>query len=156
MTFVPRAIRADDRGTIGIRFVQVFWEAEANHRGPLAVMHVDDDSPAAKAGIHCGEFVIAVNGTSLFGHDASEIAKEIQGPIGGSVRLTIARFDGSESEITLVRAPYPPHMNPASDPFRYTVPGSWRADSRYPFPLPWSPQLAYKGFEDLFFSPNFD
>ena len=49
-----------------------------------------------------------------------------------------------------------PHSNPASDPFSYTIPGNWEADERTYFPLPWSPSLAYHGFEDLFFSPNFD
>lgn len=29
-------------------------------------------------------------------------------------------------------------------------------DPRYPFPLPWSPAIAYKGFEDLAFAPGFD
>src|SRR5438045_8258159 len=48
------------------------------------------------------------------------------------------------------------HANPAADPFVYVVPGSWSADPRTPFPLPWAPTLPYHGFVDLFFSPNFD
>jgi hypothetical protein len=148
---------ADDRGTIGIVFRQLFDEAKPNHRGPLAVMHVMEDLPAAKAGIHCSDFVVAVNGVPVTGHEFSDILnKDLHGPVGGTVRLTIVRFDGSQSEITLMRAPYPPHVNPASDSFVYSVPGSWGADARYPFPLPWSPALAYRGFEDLFYAPNFD
>jgi len=148
---------ADDRGTVGLYLFQLYDDQQSNHRGPLAVMHVVEDSPAAKAGIHCSDFVIAVNGVPVPGQEFSEILKkDLHGPIGGTVRLTIARFDGSQSEVTLVRAPYPPHVNPASDSFAYTVPGSWTADPRYRFPLPWSPTLAYQGFEDLFFSPNFD
>ncbi len=150
-------VSADDAGTVGIVFRQIFAEAQPNHRGPLAVMHVDEDSPAAKAGIHCSDFVVAINGVPVPGREYSDIMKkDIQGPIGGTVRLTIARYDGSQSEITLVRAPFPPHVNPASDPFVYSVPGSWGIDPRYPFPLPWSPALAYRGFENLFYTPNFD
>jgi hypothetical protein len=154
----PWRASADDRGSIGIVFVQLYDPQELpSHLGPLAVMHVVEDSPAAKAGVHCSDFVVAVNGVPVPGRDSSEIMnKDIHGPIGGTVRLTVARFDGSQSEITLVRAPYPAHVNPASDPFVYSVPGSWSTDPRYVFPLPWWPKIPYYGFEDVFFSPNFD
>ena len=72
------------------------------------------------------------------------------------MRLTISRFDGTQSEITLVRAPYPPHTSQAADPFTYYVPGSWSTDPRWVFPLPWWPKIPYQGFEDIFFSPSFD
>jgi hypothetical protein len=147
----------DDRGSVGLFFRQIYDEQQPNHRGPLAVMRVVEDSPAAKAGIHCSDFVVAVNGVPVPGRAFSDIiSKDIRGPVGGTIRLTVLRFDGSQSEITLVRAPYPPHSNPASDPFVYSVPGSWATDPRYPFPLPWSPALSYHGFEDLFYAPNFD
>lgn len=153
----PQHVSADERGMIGIAFRQIYSETQANHRGALAVVQVTEGSPAEKAGVHCGDFVVAVNGVAVQGREFSEIMnRELRGPVGGTVRLSIVRSDGSQSEITLVRAPYPPHVNPATDAFSYTVPGSWGADSRYPFPLPWSPGLAYKGFEDLYFAPNFD
>jgi len=153
----PWRASADDRGSIGIVFVQLYDPQELpSHLGPLAVMHVVEDSPGARAGIHCSDFIVAVNGVPVPGRGFSEIMdKDIHGPIGGTVRLTVARFDGSQSEITLVRAPYPPHVNPASDPFVYSVPGSWSTDPRYVFPLPWWPKIPYHGFEDVFFSPNF-
>jgi hypothetical protein len=153
----PLRASADDRGTVGIVVRQLFSESQPNHRGVLAVMHVVDDSPAAKAGIHCSDFILAVNGAPVPGREFSEIMdKELKGPVGGTLRLTVARFDGSKSEITLVRTPLPPHANPPSDPFVYVVPGIWNSDPRTPFPLPWAPTLPYHGFVDLFFSPNFD
>jgi membrane-associated protease RseP (regulator of RpoE activity) len=148
---------ADDRGTVGIVVRQLFSEMQPNYRGVLAIMHVVEDSPAAKAGIHCSDFIAAVNGVPVPGREFSDIVnKDINGPVGGTVRLTVARFDGSKSEITLVRTPFPPHVNPGSDPFVYVVPGSWGNDPRVPFPLPWASTLPYHGFVDLFFSPNFD
>jgi len=148
---------ADEPGTIGIVARQLFSGRQASHRGPLAVLHVFEDSPAAKAGIHCSDFILAVNGVPVAGREYAEIQKkEIDGPVGGTVRLTVARFDGTQSEITLVRAPFPPHVNPASDPFVYAVPGVWDNDPRTAFPLPWAPTLSYHGFADLYFSPNFD
>ncbi len=156
-TPTPVQAAADDRGSVGLYLFQLYDDQQPNHRGPLAVMHVVEDSPAAKADIHCSDFVVEVNGVPTPGREFSDILnKDIHGPIGGTVRLTVARFDGSRSDITLVRAPYPPHVNPASDPFGYVVPGRWGADSRYSFPVSWSPTLPYHGFVDLFFSPNFD
>jgi hypothetical protein len=154
---VLRRAAADEPGTVGLVLKQIYDDQKPDHRGPLAVMHVMDDSPAARGGIHCSDFIVAVNGVPTPGRDSSDIVrKDLWGPVYGTVRVTVVRFDGSQSEITLVRAPYPLHINPASDPFVYSVPGSWAADSRYPFPLPWSPNLGYRGFEDLFFAPNFD
>jgi hypothetical protein len=147
----------DNRGTVGIVLRQIFADAQPNHRGPLVILQVIENSPAAKAGIHCSDFIVAVNGVTVMGREFSDIMKkDIHGPIGGTVKLTVVRYDSSQSEITLVRAPYPPHSNRWSDPFAYTVPGSWGTDTRYSFPLPWSPALAYHGFEDLFYTPNFD
>src|SRR4029077_12411097 len=95
----PLRASADDRGMVGIVIRQIFSETQPNHRGVLAVMHVVEDSPAAKAGIHCSDFITAVNGTPVPGREFSEIMnKEISGPVGGTVRLTVARFDGSQSE----------------------------------------------------------
>jgi len=149
---------ADNPGSIGIFLVQVYdANQKPTHLGPLAVMHVVEDSPAAKAGIHVTDFVVAVNGVPVGGRELSDILdKDIHGPVGGSVRLTVATFAGGQSEITLVRVPFPPHVTSKTDPFSYNVPGSWRADPRYVFPLPWWQKIPYTGFEDIFFSPSFD
>lgn len=120
------------------------------------VLRLVEGSPAAKAGIERGDMVVAVNGSPAVGHELAEInAKEIQGPVGGAVRFTFARLDGSQSEITLVRVAYTPHTNTADDRFAYAVPGNWAKDPRWSFPLPWSPKLPYRGLEDLFYAPNF-
>ena len=92
----PLSVAADDRGTVGLVVRQLFAEKEPNHRGVLAVMHVVEDSPAAKAGIHCSDFITAINGVPVPGREFSDILnKDLKGPVGGTVRLTIARFDGS-------------------------------------------------------------
>jgi PDZ domain len=153
---IPMAA-ADDPGTIGIGVAQLFSDGQANKRGPLVVMRVMEGSPGAKAGIERGDIVVAVNGVPAPGRDVAEIVgKDLRGPVGGQVRLTVIKVDGNPLEVTLTRVPYPPHPNPSSDPFAYVMPGSWQADPRYPFPLPWAPALAYHGTEDLAFTPNFD
>jgi hypothetical protein len=90
------------------------------------------------------------------GRELAEIQrKEIIGPAGGTLRLTVAKLDGSQSKITSTRVPYPPHHNPASDSFAYVISGSWGTDPRFSFPLQWAPTIPYHGVEDLAFAPNF-
>lgn len=147
----------DNRGTVGISIAQLFDDTLLpSHRGPIVILQAIEGLPAAKAGVRSGDFVIAVDGVPVPGRELSAIIQQIHGLIGATLRLTVVKPDGSQSEIALVRTPYPPHLNPASDPFSYTVPGSWAADSRYHFPLPWTSKLTYHGSEDAFFSPNFD
>lgn len=149
----PQSARPDNSGTVGIVVRQLFSDSQPSHRGPLAVMHVFEDSPAAKAGIRCSDFIIAVNGVATPGRNINDIlSKELTGTVGGTVRLTVLRYDSSQSDIIV---PYAPYVNPPSDPFAYRLPGDWTTDPRWFFPLPWTSLLPYRGFEDIFFSPNF-
>jgi hypothetical protein len=154
----PWRASADDFGAIGIFFAQLYDPNRLpTHLGPLVVLQVVEGSPAAKAGIHSGDLVIAINGAPVGGHEFADLLrKDIHGPVGATIRLTVMKPDGSQSELALVRTPFPPHTNPSADPFVYSVPGSWNTDSRYQFPLPFAPKLAYHGVEDVFFVPNFD
>ena len=68
----------------------------------------------------------------------------------------VVKGNGAPSEIVLKRKPSTPHLSRATDLFHYSIPGNWQMDPRYPFPLPWSPSIAYEGFEDLAFAPGFD
>ena len=150
----PQSARPDNSGTVGIVVRQLFSDSQPSHRGPLAVLHVFEDSPAAKAGIRCSDFIIAVNGVATPGRNINDIrSKELTGTVGATVRLTVLRYDSSQSDITVTYAPY---ANPPSDPFTYRVPGDWTTDPRWFFPLPWTSLLSYRGFEDIFFSPEYD
>jgi PDZ domain len=118
---------------------------------------VDQGSSAAEAGIQAGDVIIAVNGSPISGTDRSEILRnDLHGTAGGSVHVTVVKRDGASREIVLTRRPYPPHLNSESDLFRYSIPGNWQMDLRYPFPLPWSPAIDHKGVEDLAFASGFD
>jgi hypothetical protein len=159
--FIPsgslrRVSAAEELGTVGIGAVQLYTDAQPNKRGVLMVRRVAPGSAAGDAGIRLGDIIISVNGSAIEGRDSNQVAQnDFRGPVGGAVRMKIARLDGSQSEIVLTRKPFPPHLNPASDPFKYVVPGSWSMDLRYKFPLPWSPAISHQGLEDLAFAPNF-
>jgi len=151
------SLAADNFGTLGIRFEQLYDDAQPGQRGPLVVLDVVEGLPGAKAGVHKGDIVFAIDGTRVLGRALDEINRtSIRGPVGTMVRLSFVRLDGSQYELTLTRMTYPPLNNPASDPFAYAVPGSWRMDPRYSFPLQWAPSIAYQGIEDVAFSPDFD
>jgi hypothetical protein len=162
LVFVLLAVRMplhadEDYGTVGIRFEQLYDEAQPKQRGPLVVLDVVEGFPGDKAGIHKGDIVFAIDGAVVMGRDLDEInRKALRGPVGSTVRLSFVRLDGSQYELTLTRMAYPPQRNPASDPFTYNIPGSWRIDPRYTFPLAWAPSISYHGIEDAAFSPDFD
>lgn len=147
----------DDFGTIGIRFEQLYDDAQPGKHGPLVVLGVEEGLPGAKGGVQRGDIVFAIDGALVMGRDLDEInRKAIRGAVGSIIRLSFVHLDGSQSEMALTRAPYPPHTNPDSDPFAYSIPGSWRIDPRYDFPLQWAPSIAHHGWEDVAFSLDFD
>lgn len=129
------------------------------------MLRVREGSPAAIAGVEKGDLVVAVNGAAVMGRDPDEIMKkELRGPAGGAVRLTVVKLGGSEMQLigvnqmqlNLIRVPYPPTTNPASDSFAWAIPGAWQVDPRWAFPLPWCATIPYHGVEDLAFTPNYD
>jgi PDZ domain len=144
-------------GTVGLAVAQLYSEDQPTKRGVLVVRTVAPGSAAADDGIRVGDIIVAVNGTRTAGQDVDSIVRhELRGPTGEAVRVLVARGDEKAVEHVLVRRAFPPRMNPASDAFSYVLPGSWRTEPRYTFPLPWSPELSLHGIEDLAFAPDFD
>ena len=97
----PRAYRerSEERsrqfGGIGITTV-------AEQAG-LRVKEVVEHSPAADAGLMPGDLITKVGSTSLAGRAESTGTELIRGPVGTSVKLTLAR-DGAPHEISVERA----------------------------------------------------
>jgi carboxyl-terminal processing protease len=59
--------------------------------GLIKIVAPLDDSPAAQAGIQAGDYIIGINGESIYGSDvASEIAK-LRGEPGSLIKLSILR-----------------------------------------------------------------
>jgi hypothetical protein len=154
-----RVYAQETPGTIGVTTLQLFNDAQANKRGVLVVRRIAPGSSAEEAGIEPGDIIIAINGTNVNGMEQNAIGKAgLRGVAGTSVKLMVvkAKVDGPPVEINVPLRPYPPHLNPVTDAFSYSVPGDWQMDLRYPFPLPWSPSIEHKGLEDLAFAPGFD
>jgi len=156
LTAAPSLLSASEPGTIGVAVNQLYSEQQPTNRGALIVRRVEASSAAADAGVQPGDLILATDGTSVFNTKLSELTKRLAGLAGSSIELSVVPADGNVKKIVLVRRPYPPHLNPPTDSFRYSIPGDWTKDPRYNFPLPWSPALTLKGFEDLYFAPGFD
>lgn len=66
------------------------------------------DSPAAKAGVHADDVIVAVDGKPTLGRKLKDVANDIRGPEGSAVTVTIQRTstDGKQTTInfTLRRA----------------------------------------------------
>ena len=68
----------------------------------LRIEQVYDDSPAARGGLHPGDLIVSVNGTSLAGKSSDQSTNLIKGPAGTKVRLGV-KSDGHLRQLTLKR-----------------------------------------------------
>ena len=62
-----------------------------------------DGTPADKAGIKAGDYITAVNGDSVLGLSVNDAVKQMRGPAGETVTLTIAREKADPFDVKLVR-----------------------------------------------------
>ena len=69
-------------------FEGVGMNVEQDKRG-LKVLRVFEKSPAARAGIRRGDFILAVNGRSIAGVNSEIATSRIKGPSGTSVELRV-------------------------------------------------------------------
>jgi len=73
--------------------------------GLVKVVTPIDDTPAARAGIKTGDFISAIDGTSIQGLPLNEAVERMRGPADSKVTLTILRQGEKKPlEVTLTRA----------------------------------------------------
>lgn len=69
----------------------------------LRVIAPIDGSPAAKAGILPGDYILAVDGKKVEGESLDDVVKRIRGERGTKVELAVLRPDGTKKKFTLTR-----------------------------------------------------
>ncbi|MDB4261111.1 S41 family peptidase [Porticoccaceae bacterium] len=76
----------------------------ASERGMIKVIAPIDGSPAAKAGIEAGDFIVEVDGTPVRGMAVQKAIDKLRGEKGTSIKLTLFR-EGEDGplDITVVR-----------------------------------------------------
>ena len=57
----------------------------------LKVISPIDDTPASKAGIKAGDYIVKINNTQVQGKSLSEAVDLMRGPVGSGIELTIRR-----------------------------------------------------------------
>jgi len=71
--------------------------------GFLKIVSPMDDSPASRARLQSGDLITAVDGSPVIGQSVSDAVKDIRGPVGTDIVLTIMRTGQERFDVTLQR-----------------------------------------------------
>ena len=72
--------------------------------GNIKIVSPIDDTPASKAGIQAGDFIVKINGQPTRGLSMTEAVDLMRGKIGQKITLTLVRNGGTPFDVTLTRA----------------------------------------------------
>ena len=78
--------REDTSGEFGGLGIEVSMEA-----GVVKVITPIDDTPAARAGVKAGDYIVQINGEQVQGKTLMEAVNLMRGPVGSSIEITIRR-----------------------------------------------------------------
>ena len=92
------SMQTDTRGEFGGLGIEVGMEA-----GVVKVISPIDDTPASKAGIKAGDYIIKINGTQVQGKSLMEAVKLMRGPVGSEIDLTIRRKGKKKAFIKTIK-----------------------------------------------------
>ncbi len=92
-------LRVQTSGEYGGLGIEIISES-----GVIKVIAPIDDTPASRAGILSGDYIIAVNGDSIVGMDTNETVELLRGPNGAPVTITVVRNGSPDPfDVTLTR-----------------------------------------------------
>ncbi len=81
-----KSMQTDTKGEFGGLGIEVGMEA-----GVIKVISPIDDTPASKAGIKAGDYIVKINDEQVQGKTLMEAVKLMRGPVGSKIYLTIRR-----------------------------------------------------------------
>ena len=61
--------------------------------GVVKVISPIDNTPASKAGLKAGDYIVKINGTQVQGKSLMEAVELMRGPVGSSIEITVRRQD---------------------------------------------------------------
>ena len=92
-------MQVQTRGEFGGLGIEVTME-----NGLVKVVSPIDDTPAFRAGIQPGDYIVELNGQPVMGMTLSEAVEKMRGPVDSDIKLTIQRGETEPFEVTLTRA----------------------------------------------------
>ncbi len=81
-----KEMQTDTRGEFGGLGIEIGMES-----GVVKVISPIDDTPAAKAGIKAGDYIVKIGNEQVQGKSLLEAVKLMRGPVGTSIDLTVRR-----------------------------------------------------------------
>ena len=81
-----KEMQTDTRGEFGGLGIEIGMEA-----GVVKVIAPIDDTPAEKAGIKAGDYIVKIGKEQVQGKSLMEAVKLMRGPVGTSIKLTVRR-----------------------------------------------------------------
>ena len=79
-------MQTETSGEFGGLGIEVSMES-----GVVKVISPIDDTPASRAGIKAGDYIVKIDNTQVQGKSLSEAVELMRGPVGTSIKLTIRR-----------------------------------------------------------------
>ncbi len=79
-------MQTETSGEFGGLGIEVSMEA-----GVVKVISPIDDTPASKAGIKAGDYIVKINNTQVQGKSLTDAVELMRGPVGSGIELTIRR-----------------------------------------------------------------
>ena len=79
-------MQTETSGEFGGLGIEVSMEA-----GVVVVITPIDDTPASKAGVKAGDYIVRINGEQVQGKTLMEAVNLMRGPVGSSIEITIRR-----------------------------------------------------------------
>ena len=96
---VYQQVRVQMEGEYGGLGIEVQME-----NGVVKVVSPIDETPAANAGIQGGDLITHIDGTAVMGKTLTEAVKEMRGPVGSDITITVVREDTAEPfEVEITR-----------------------------------------------------
>lgn len=86
------------KGKFGGLGIEVTMES-----GVVKIVSPIDDTPAAKAGLKPGDYIININDETVMGMSLNDAVDKMRGKIGTKVKLTIRRINEKPFDVTLKR-----------------------------------------------------
>ena len=95
-----KGMQTDTRGEFGGLGIEIGMES-----GVVRVISPIDDTPASKAGIKAGDFIVRINNVQVQGKSLTEAVELMRGPVGSSIKLTVRRRNVKKAlEFKITRA----------------------------------------------------